>query len=213
MTVGKEYEMKRAPVPIKIPYEAIVQRTYKVSGSLEIEGYSRIREISETSHKGNPEAGLVVRSRPWIELVKIRFSRWHIVRLDMSDMMIKFLVVLGVFLECLEWDALRTIEAGFHNDEKSAEEEKSCEAGQDVIEETPGARVEHVSCRDRSEASQTQRGSIITDLCTTFVEEEAIVHNLEVRINSGARGFTMTATDSQIPAPKQPRIWNTKSCS
>ena len=62
MTVGKEYEMKRAPVPIKIPYEAIVQRTYKVSGSLETEGYSRIREISETSHKRNPEAGLVVRS-------------------------------------------------------------------------------------------------------------------------------------------------------
>jgi hypothetical protein len=28
MTVGKEYEMKRAPVPIKIPYAQIVQSTY-----------------------------------------------------------------------------------------------------------------------------------------------------------------------------------------
>lgn len=32
MTVGKEYEMKRAPVPMNIPYAQIVQRTYNVSG-------------------------------------------------------------------------------------------------------------------------------------------------------------------------------------
>jgi hypothetical protein len=28
MTVGKEYEMNKAPVPMKIPYAQIVQRTF-----------------------------------------------------------------------------------------------------------------------------------------------------------------------------------------
>jgi len=54
-------------------------------------------------------------------------------------MMVKFMVILGIFGERLQWNIFRTIEAGFHNDEKSTEEEKSRETRQDVIKETPRA--------------------------------------------------------------------------
>ena len=60
MTVGKEYEMKRAPVPMKIPYAAMVQRTYQVSEGFEMEKYSRVRQVSEAPHERNPKAGLVI---------------------------------------------------------------------------------------------------------------------------------------------------------
>lgn len=147
--------------------------------------YSRIRQVSETPHKRNPEAGFWIWSRPRIELAEIRFSRWNIVRLDVRDMMIEFVVVFGVFLERLEGDTFRTIKASFHNDEKSAHEEKSREAGQDIVEQTPRARIEHVSRRDRGETSETKRGRIIPDLCASFMEEETIIHNLKIRIKYG----------------------------
>ena len=99
--------------------------------------------------------------------------------MNVSNMMVKFVVVFCVFLEGFEGNTFRSIESGFNNDEKPAKEEASSETGQDVVEKTPSPRVKHEACGHRSNASYAKRSSIISDLGTALVEEEAIVHNLE----------------------------------
>lgn len=94
-------------------------------------------------------------------------------------MMVKFAVVFCVFLDGFEGNTFRSIESGFNNNEKPAKEEAACKTGQDVVEKTPSPRVKHKACGHRSNASDAKRSSIISDLGTTLVKEEAIVHNLE----------------------------------
>jgi len=97
-------------------------------------------------------------------------------------MMVKFVVVFCVFFEGFEGNTFRSIESGFNDNEKPTKEEASCKTGQDVVEKTPSSRVKHVACGHRSNASDAKRGSIISDLGTALVEEEAIVHNLELEL-------------------------------
>jgi hypothetical protein len=78
--------------------------------------------------------------------------------------------------------------------------------------------IEHVTGGKGRETRETERGGIVSDLTASFVQEETIVDDLTTisfrkRREERDGGPTMTATDSQIPAARHAKMWNTSNCS
>lgn len=77
-----------------------------------------------------------------------------------------------------------------------------------------GRGIEHVTGGKGGETGETKGRGIVADFTASFVEEETVVDDLlsDFERQILRRGGTMTATDSQIPAARQAKMWNTSNC-